>query len=239
MGRFITIQAFLGFLALHQTLCAALQIPPPYESATAVVQTVSLDTVLAKSAPPAKRAPPAAPQMSNLGGDWGSTYVDQQTQPPGSTWARSDIRQLAKAGYEQVVAATGQANNMVAALFVPERGVYLGSIPHDGGQAAFAQDAPNHAPGLWGRIEGREYTRDATGNESKYHAEDMAMFWYEDRQQPQVIRGRYPEFSYMVVYGKKPNDRRADYQDPCGGPYARIRPNCMAVLRDLNVAFRR
>jgi hypothetical protein len=244
MGRFI-IQALLGLLALNQTLCTALkyQHPSKPEPHVAVVQNISLETTTDKyntshqdsHTPLAKRAPPP-PQMNNLGGAWGSTYVDATIEPPNSGWTRSDIARLAKAGYEQVRVATGQANTMVAALYVPGTGVYLGSIPHDGGQDAFAQNAPSNAPRLWSLIKTRKFSEDATGNESKYHAEDMAMFWYEDRQQPQVIQGDYPEFSYISVYGKKPNNDKAEFQDPCSGPRARIRPDCLRVLRDLDIA---
>jgi hypothetical protein len=175
--------------------------------------------------------------MAPAGNQWESTYVDEVGEPPNSGWTRADIRAVAKAGYEQVVAATGQPNTIVAALYIPGRGVYLGSIPHNGGQTAFAQNAPAAAPRLWRQIALREFTEDATGNESKYHAEDMAMYWFEDRQQPQVFTGSYPPFSYMAVYGKKPTDDRAKPQDPCSGPYRRINPDCLATLRVLDIAF--
>jgi hypothetical protein len=174
--------------------------------------------------------------MVNLGGQWGSTYVDATPEPANSGWTRQDIRGLAKAGYEQVVAVTRQPNMIVAALWVPGQGVYLGSIPQDGGQIAFAQEAPTNAPRLWDAVRGRKYTADAAGSESMFHAEDMAMFWFEDRQQPQRILDSYPQFSFIAVYGKKPNNAKASIQDPCSGPARKINPDCLQVLRQLDVA---
>jgi hypothetical protein len=248
MGLSFT-KVVISLLTITQTLCTAQIYRHPHAQPNAVLATNLSSYVAAdqgnatygdKHALPVKRAPPAC-QMQPLGGPWGTTMVDAIAEPANLGWKRNDMYRLAREGYEQVVAATQQPNNLVAALWIPERGVYLGSIPHDGGQTAFSQNAPTSAPRLWGLIEDR--TRDfrggATGSESIYHAEDMAMYWFEDRQQPQVITGHYPEFSFMAVYGKKATDAQLSNQQPCTGIYARIIPNCRSVLNILDIAHAR
>lgn len=239
----------ISLLTITQTLCTAQIYRHPHALPNAILAKnlssyVAADqensTYRDKHALPIKRAPPAC-QMKSLGGPWGTTMVDEIVEPPNSGWKRSDMHRLAREGYEQVAAATQQPNNLVAALWIPGRGVYLGSIPHNGGQTAFSENAPVNAPRLWGLIDDRTHNFDggAIGSESIYHAEDMAMYWFEDRQQPQVITGPYPEFSYMAVYGKKATDSRPQDQQPCTGVYARIIPNCRRVLNALDIAHTR
>nr|GFC89498.1 hypothetical protein [Tanacetum cinerariifolium] len=58
------------------------------------------------------------------------TWSGMVKEPPNSGWTRATIQAYAREGWEQTQATAPRQITLVSALWIPRRGVYLGSIPH-------------------------------------------------------------------------------------------------------------
>jgi hypothetical protein len=131
---------------------------------------------------------------------------------------------------------------LVAGLYVPKEGVFLGSIPHgkdaqsNSAQANFDGRARMQAPIFWSKVKDREFGPSTT----KWHAEDMALFMYESEKKPSGTQ--YPPGSQMFVWGQYNSADKGGAKPPCmrnkptkDEKDAWIKPSCSEVLRELGI----
>lgn len=142
----------------------------------------------------------------------------------------------AKDGYNYVISKTDSSHKndvqLVAALYIasgPGKGIYVSSIPKGPASALMATaDAPAWAHQVAGRIP------------NKYHAEDGAMWLFEDALSTKLAAtAQYPHGSTIYVYGHFKDDagnaKDPEYQPPCSafGPT----PSCTNVLNNLGITL--
>ncbi|KAL2824447.1 hypothetical protein BJY01DRAFT_256463 [Aspergillus pseudoustus] len=125
--------------------------------------------------------------------------------------------------------------NLVAALYVPERGVYLSTIPRGKAADDIIDDWKTMAPRLYAETRGLRVspTKDPT-DPQRLHAEDGVIYQYEKSVSHRKPEGhQLPEGSGMFVYGKRGGfDEQPGEVSPClpGGKRQRA---CDVVLWDL------
>jgi hypothetical protein len=246
-------KALLGLLAFSPLFRPAQAYPytgtdsapagePTSIEAVSDYQHVSLvDTA---ALPPTKRAVPVPFQMVHPEKSLELTWSGVVKEPANSGWTRATIQAYAEEGWQQTQATTPRQVTLVSALWIPGRGVYLGSIPHALAMAdkehveiAFETIASNTAPLLWNEIGCRTRRADTI---SIWHAEDMSMMTYERAEKP---RGRYPTGAYMTTFGQYSRNDRASRKAPCGlsatqhlNPNTAIIPACAGVLQNLGIS---
>lgn len=142
----------------------------------------------------------------------------------------------AKDGYLDAISKTDSKYKsdvqLVAALYIfldSDKGIYVSSIPKG---PASALMNPADAPAWVHRVAGR--------TPHKYHAEDRAMWLFENALSTKLAAGdQYPPGSTIYVYGHfkdgDGNTKEADYQPPCSqyGP----NPSCTNVLINLGITI--
>jgi hypothetical protein len=130
---------------------------------------------------------------------------------------------------------------IVASLYVPSKGFFLGSQPHTGTFVSVHVPVMTQAPNWWSIVRHRDHLY--------LHAEDTAMYWFERNQTTELVAGmEYPKGSYMAVYGHfgehgmpgsahyRRGDEAASEQNPCGSSgNAGIDPSCFDTLRTLGI----
>ena len=173
-------------------------------------------------------------QPSGLGITWNGFLAE----PTNSEWTKETIRGYAKEGWEQTQNTGQQDWTLVAALWVPRNGVYLGSIPHarpgafeddEHVEIAFESLADNLAPVMWRHAESRSTGADQR-SETRFHAEHMALLTYEMKAKP---KDRYPNDCFIAVYGQYSRFDNLGPKRPCqSGNYA---PSCSILLRALDI----
>ena len=108
------------------------------------------------------------------GGDWGTDTWRGYRMETGNTISATTLVQIAKSAYEEVQAKrTSNSGIVAAALFVPGKGVYLGTPAHGTGTKKVQDFAENNASELWSFLENRRFQPGKSG--ALYHAEDIAM----------------------------------------------------------------
>jgi hypothetical protein len=161
--------------------------------------------------------------------------VGYVSEPPNSDWRKSTIRDILRTAYEQVERGTGETTT-VAALWIRGNGVYLGSIPHGGGQQVFRLQLPEAAPKLFAKISQRQRTVFAPRPDyALYHAEDMAMFEFESNRDAAEKDQPYPDGAYMAAYGRAYGTQPPAFRQPCTGPDESIIPACRWTLDALGI----
>jgi hypothetical protein len=244
MHSFIT-KAFVSLLAFSQTLNIA-QAYPGQDPARPTYTESAIDNgpggVNKEVALVAKREVTIS-DFSKWGqgrDELGTTWSGYVKEPKNSGWNTDSIDAYTVRAYDASQCGPNPLPVLVAALWVPGVGVYLGSIPHGkmrnsgdmSAQVGFDGMLRGQAPILW------EQVRDRTAvNTSKYHAEDMAMYMYEKLEKP---RGPgYPPNSYMIVYGQYDKNDKVGPKPPCTGPTSPgsdgINPSCKTTLRNLGI----
>lgn len=140
----------------------------------------------------------------------------------------------AKEGYDYVMGKTDSKHKddtqLVAALFIasgPGKGVYLSSIPKGPATALMSATA---APAWAHQVAGR--------TPKKYHAEDGAMWLFEDALGTKLgATAQYPHGSTIYVYGHFKDDKGKagvpGYQPPCS-VFGTV-PSCTDVLEHLDI----
>ncbi|KAF2820795.1 hypothetical protein CC86DRAFT_427631 [Ophiobolus disseminans] len=177
------------------------------------------------------------PALTNWGQELGTTWSGFLKEPANSEWTEDTIDEYAVSAWKQTQSGSNPLPILVAALWVPRVGVYLGTVPHGtpSGSSMSAQVQMDsrirtQAPLLWRQTEHRTYK-----DTSKWHAEDMAMFVYEREEKPTGTK--YPT-SYMVVYGQYEQGDKVGPKPPCRGVNQAgkgIDPACRDVLKELGV----
>lgn len=163
------------------------------------------------------------------GGAWGAdTYRGYQFELS-STISSTALLNIAKDAYNDVKGKRTSDLFIVAALFIPGQGVFLGTVPHGVGVDKVKEFGPAKAPELWKEI-GHRTSRTST----LYHAEDMAML-HAIESGGQDGNKKFPAGSKMATWGKlsgMPNDKKIA---ACGAS-PNIDPSCRSTLKKMEVA---
>jgi hypothetical protein len=246
-------KALLGLLAFSPLFRPAQAHPYTGTNSISTGEPVSIQAasdhqhislVATAALPPTKRVVPVPFQMVHPQKSLELTWSGVVKEPANSGWTRATIQEYAAEGWQQTQAATTRQVTLVSALWIPGRGVYLGSIPHALAMAdkehvefAFETIASNSAPILWDEIGCR--TRKTIGT-TIWHAEDMSMMTYERMEKP---KGRYPTGAYMTTFGQYSKNDQASWKAPCGltatqnlNPNTAIVPACAGVLQNLGIS---
>jgi hypothetical protein len=130
--------------------------------------------------------------------------------------------------------------NLVAAIYVPEKGVWFSTKPR-GDAAKLILGDLDSAPALKSRVNnGRNAERDV-------HAEDGTIYWFEKSQNHQMSpdeakNWKFPEGTRLAVYGKVSRDGQEGPIGPCntiikymGTTSFRRDPTCEAVIGMLGI----
>ncbi|MCJ1419641.1 hypothetical protein MMC32_005997 [Xylographa parallela] len=151
----------------------------------------------------------------------------------------ADIIAYAEEGYQNMMTQSyhkGFHTYLMAALYVPQKGVYLCSLPDGPALALIKNTGAAQAPALWSQIRSREPSL-------KIHAEDCAAYLYESSLTTKLAPGaRYPAGSYIAVHGwyEALTGVNKDKGRPVGlctsAAKHPVNPTCTAVFRALGVA---
>ncbi|KAF2828287.1 hypothetical protein CC86DRAFT_405290 [Ophiobolus disseminans] len=122
------------------------------------------------------------PKLTSWGqGSIAATWTGSLKEPAKSGWTENTIDEYAANAWKQTQYGSDPAPILVAALWVPGVGLYLGSIPHGDypGSTMTAQARMDsliraEAPLLWQQVQHR-----TSKGTPKWHAEDTAMLMYE------------------------------------------------------------
>ncbi|KAJ8116086.1 hypothetical protein OPT61_g2414 [Boeremia exigua] len=168
------------------------------------------------------------PEKMEDGGAWGVDTWRGMKLPSGTTMTNKALRDIAKAAYDEVMLAKKTGGLVVAALFVPEQGVFIGSPAHGSGPAKVESFAKASAKFLWKKLETRQWN----GIGSKYHAEDIAMLYAIEIG---AVSGDtvFPAGSKIAAWGKVGSMVRDDKMKPC--TQGNISPGCSATIRDMGI----
>ncbi|KAL3429252.1 hypothetical protein BDV09DRAFT_200793 [Aspergillus tetrazonus] len=133
--------------------------------------------------------------------------------------------------------------NLVAALFVPDNGIFLSTIPRRSGAEAMAADWKTKAPRLAYATGGRRNGEEDHPN--RFHAEDGAIYTYETEAENgkglDDVGLKFPSGTEILVYGKRNSyDTEPGVMPPCSPsnptPGETVRnPSCVEVLYELNI----
>ncbi|KAF2710661.1 hypothetical protein K504DRAFT_532452 [Pleomassaria siparia CBS 279.74] len=135
------------------------------------------------------------------GGNWGEDTWRGIHRLTANTIDPDEVIAHARSGFRKIQKERkSKTGIVVAALFVPEKGVFLGTPAHGSGEAHVRAWAPGQAPFLWKILKDRTYSDPTKTSGSMYHAEDVAMLMavqnYVDG------KTKFPEGSLMASYGK-------------------------------------
>jgi hypothetical protein len=236
--HFSLVNAFVSLLAFGQVLGIARAYPSQtstLQDYAILLQDNELSERNAEENAIEKRA--TVPPLTNWGQGPGTTWSGFVKEPANSQWTDDTINTYAFNAWRATQSGSKSPPVLVAALWVPGAGVYLGSIPHgtDGGsasvQAVMDGKIRTQAPILWQQVKDRTYE-----NTSKWHAEDMAMYVYEREERPTGTR--YPANSYIMTWGQYDGRSKSGPAPPCQGIRngKGIEPSCAEVLRNLRIS---
>ncbi|KAJ4292517.1 hypothetical protein N0V90_009179 [Kalmusia sp. IMI 367209] len=171
--------------------------------------------------------------MHKLAG-WGETYFGF-TEEIYVTMTRKKLLSLAKKAWGQAHKLRPDNILLVAALFVPNHGVYFGTIPHKGGEDKFKAECPSFTA-LWKEKLEERLLNSRSGSQQLYHAEDVAML-YAFQKGAFGDGPQFPSGSMMVTFGEEtargtPPKRVAT----CSKGNTNIRPHCSSVLMWMGIS---
>jgi hypothetical protein len=183
------------------------------------------------------------PEIIDCGQESTGTWRGLVEEKPGSQWDDNTHEMIVYTAWKKTQSGKNPPPVLVAGLWVPKEGVFMGSIPHGvvpgsgyTAQALFDSRATKSAPILWSVVSERTYGPSTT----KWHAEDMAMLVYESERRPTGTK--YPPGSRMFVWGQYNSADKGGVKPPCrrDGPTndeeaAWINPSCSDVLRKLGI----
>jgi hypothetical protein len=164
------------------------------------------------------------------GGDWGEdTYRGYRFEYDG-TMSTAALQKITNSAYQKVKAKRRMGDKfVVAALFVPHQGVFIGTVPHGLGVFKVQKSAPVSAPQLWKILKTR-----TSKTETLYHAEDMAML-YAIESKAVDGNGKFPAGSRIAAWGKVNNMPKDKEMAPCDLGSS-IVPNCRSTVRDMGIS---
>lgn len=159
---------------------------------------------------------------------WGETYFGFRDE---FTVTKAKLLQIATEAYKEIA----NKHPLVAALYVPDEGVYLGTIPHGDGMSKMKAECPNTAPVLW-ELLGDRTLNDKTKSPSLYHAEDAAM-WYAYKKRAVASSKRFPAGSMMLTYGNIGGGGQATKVPACNeNSKSNIDPHCQQTMKSMNIS---
>ena len=164
------------------------------------------------------------------GGEWGVDTWRGRQLPSGTTMTNRALRDIARSAFHEVMLKKkGAGGTVVAALFVPGQGVFIGSPAHGNGPAKVESFAKANAPTLWGFMEFRTWN----GQGSKYHAEDVAMLYAIEAG---AVKGNtfFPAGSKIAAWGKVGKMSADNKMPPCTD--GNITPGCSETIGDMKIA---
>jgi hypothetical protein len=191
-----------------------------------------------------RTTPPPQPELINWGQESGGTWKGLVEERPGSNWNIDTCRNIVHAAWKRTQSGTNPPPILVAGLYVPGEGVFMGSIPHGkdaqsiSAQANLDGRARTQAPIFWSKVKDREFGPGTT----KWHAEDMAILMYESERRPSGTT--YPSGSQMFIWGQYFTGDRIGPKAPCRRDRptqhennAWISPSCSDVMQKLGISF--
>lgn len=170
------------------------------------------------------------PEEMTEDGGWGMDTWRSMRLLTDSTITNTALRAIAKSGFDEVMSKKkGPGGTVVAALFVPGQGVFLGTPAHGAGPAKVESFAEANAPFYW--VDAKVKDRTVTGG-AKYHAEDIAMLYAIEAN---AAKGdaEFPKGSKIATWGKVNSMPRDDKMKPCS--QSKINPTCTKVIKDMGI----
>ncbi|KAK6839289.1 hypothetical protein PG987_005155 [Apiospora arundinis] len=145
----------------------------------------------------------------------------------------TEVDEYAKKGYESMMDQKPRSDkdtHLMAALYIKAKGLWLCSVP-DGPAIGHIKKGgeDGDAPAWWSQVKDRKPSL-------HLHAEDCAAFRYENSLKTKLKAGdKYPEGSYISVYGSV-NEQGAKKVSLCSGGGDRpLDPPCSKVFNNLGV----
>ncbi|KAJ5178837.1 hypothetical protein N7492_002047 [Penicillium capsulatum] len=145
------------------------------------------------------------------------------------------VKQLASDGYAEAFCAHGLPN-LVAALYIPQLGVFVGSIPRSKDTAlklySMAEKFPDYSNLIRGRL-GESTPENSDKPEEQLHAEDMVI---SNAVAKMVDNHIDPEegltYSKIAIYGLYSKNDHVGFKSPCGSNDRNKinHPACVIVL---------
>lgn len=163
------------------------------------------------------------------GGAWGADTYRGYKFDLSSTVSSTTLLNIAKDAYNDVKGKRTSDLFIVAALFVPRQGVFLGTVPHGVGVDKVKEFGPTKAPELW-----KEIGRRTSTTSTFYHAEDMAML-HAIESGGQDGNTKFPAGSKMATWGKLAGMPKDNKIAACGAR-PNINPSCRSTLEKMKVA---
>lgn len=157
----------------------------------------------------------------------------------GGASTRTLVKDVASYGYIDLTCEY-DSPNLVAALYVPTIGVFVGSIPRSKGTASklfgMAEKYPDYSKLLSYRLGGA--SPDQMDYE-KFHAEDMAISnaisKMAETMDAEEIEGMLKN-SKIAIWGKYSKSDKEGHKSPCGTTGdSKMNPSCLTVLRELGI----
>ncbi|KAL4915010.1 hypothetical protein BDW62DRAFT_204099 [Aspergillus aurantiobrunneus] len=128
-------------------------------------------------------------------------------------------------------------NTLLAALYVPNRGVFLSTTARDGAADDIVDTFRSDAPGLYRVTEGRRNA--IRGAPNAVHVEDSVIYRYEQRYK--TPEGRLPEGSMMAIFGQYEKNGTPQVVVPCKGRRQFVavqrNPSCEKVVNNLGIGL--
>jgi hypothetical protein len=177
----------------------------------------------------------------------GTSFTWAASMPAGF-YTVSQAIEYAQTGYEQMKTKNPSGfetkngkfehTTLVACVFIPGKGFFLGTAP---GTKGFHYE-PAQAPAWWGKVSGRKIL---IPGRARWHAEDVAMYMFEKSLTTKLaVTATYPQNSFMVVWGhfgplgNQLGDTVPAQKSVCGqSGTATIDPSCADVLLALGIGF--
>ncbi|KAL4936533.1 hypothetical protein BDV06DRAFT_227806 [Aspergillus oleicola] len=153
------------------------------------------------------------------------------------------LTNLAKRLYHELKVSDSQmfveGGDIVGALYVPERGVFLSTTPRDDAARRIVSDFKEKAPGLYKATNGRRSRFRGTPN--ALHVEDGVIYKYETFDDSYRIQegGEFPGGSTLAMYGAYTKNGKDQHVVPCKGAKAGEQnryPSCKTVLQRLKIS---
>ncbi|KAL4963766.1 uncharacterized protein BDV14DRAFT_201494 [Aspergillus stella-maris] len=132
-----------------------------------------------------------------------------------------------------------KGNNIVGALYVPERGIFISTVPRKDGADTLVANFKEKAPGLYRATNGRR--NNVRGSPNAVHVEDGVIYKFESSPEGYRINegNQFPAGSTLAMYGAYGPGKPKHQPVPCQGmqPFVPVQrsPSCKTVLQRLGI----
>ena len=170
---------------------------------------------------------------------WTTKATEMTKSPADIEKFNANLRSVTRRLYDELpLKAKAGGNNVLASIWVPEKGIYFSSIPRDKAAETILSDKANAPSWNWATDGNRNTKRDL-------HAEDGAIYNFEtlnpaDFQDPaKAATWKFPTETRVAVYGLPNADMKEGYLTPCMSRVKKdgyIRdPTCWQVVTRMNI----